>query len=274
MLSIISPAKNLNFSQLTSNKEKYNFTQIIFKSEVKELIAELQKLNILEISKMMAISDKLAQLNFDRIHNFQENFNLENSKPAILAFAGDVYEAMAINKIADDILPNFLDFAQNNIRILSGLYGILKPLDLIQPYRLEMSTNFNNSKIFKNNQLSQNFSNLYSFWNDKITDILNYEIINHKDKTIVNLASEEYFRAINLKKINAKILNIIFKEQKNDQIKIIGISAKKARGLMARFIIDNKINNHKEIINFKLNGYCFNKDLSNNNNYIFVRNIN
>ena len=273
MLSIISPAKNLNFSQLTPNKEKYNFTQIIFKSEVKELITQLQKLNIAEISKMMAISDKLAQLNFDRISDFQESFDIINSRPAIFAFAGDVYEAIALNKVEDDVLPDFLDFAQKNIRILSGLYGILKPLDLIQPYRLEMSTNFTNSKIFKNHQLSQNFSNLYSFWNDKITNIINSEIINHKDKTIVNLASEEYFRAINLKKINANIVNVVFKEQKNNQMKIIGISAKKARGLMARFIIDNKINNHKEITNFQANGYCFNRDLSDNNNYVFVRNV-
>ena len=168
MLSIISPAKNLNFSQLTPNKEKYNFTQIIFKSEVKELITQLQKLNIAEISKMMAISDKLAQLNFDRISDFQESFDIINSRPAIFAFAGDVYEAMAINKVEDDVLPNFLDFAQKNIRILSGLYGILKPLDLIQPYRLEMSTNFTNSKIFKNHQLSTFFK---VFWRhvDRLT---------------------------------------------------------------------------------------------------------
>ncbi len=273
MLSVISPAKNINFSQLTLNKDRYNFTQIIFKSEVKELITELQKLNIAEISKMMEISNKLAELNFNRIINFQESFDIINSRPAIFAFAGDVYKAMAINKIDDDNLPDFLAFAQNNIRILSGLYGILRHLDLIQPYRLEMSTNFSNSKIFNNQNLFKGQSNLYSFWNDKITDILNCEINNHKDKTIVNIASEEYFRAINLKRVNTNVVNVIFKEKKNNQAKIIGINAKRARGLMARFIIDNKINQHQEIVNFKSNGYCFDKDLSNSNNYIFIRNI-
>ncbi|MES2676685.1 MAG: peroxide stress protein YaaA [Pseudomonadota bacterium] len=254
MLIILSPAKSLNYSQpLTPIKT----TNAEFLGDSKKLVDVLKKLSIPDLEKLMAISPKLAQLNWQRFQDFSLPFNNQNSHPALFLFAGDVYKSMAIaNYNQKD-----LDFAQNHLRILSGLYGILKPLDLIQPYRLEMSTHL--KPILG--------KNLPQFWQKNIADFFNRELKNHQEKTIINLASEEYFAAIDATKINGKIINIIFKEQKGASYKIIGLMAKKARGLMADFVIKNKIKKAEDLQEFRAENYRFKPKFSNQTNWHFYR---
>jgi len=243
MLTLLSPAKSLNYE--TSHHE--GFTLPHFVAETKILAVQLKKFSVPDLEKLMGISKNLAELNHQRFQNFSENFNLENSKQALLAFDGDVYKPIEAEKFsAEDF-----NFAQKTLRILSGFYGVLRPLDLIQPYRLEMGTNLN----------------LYKFWSDKISQHLDLEGSKH----IINLASEEYFSVINPKKISAKIINITFKENKDGSYKIIGIYAKKARGLMANFIIKNKITNPQELKKFQSENYQFVKEMSDEMNFVFVR---
>ncbi len=214
MLTLISPAKTLDFE--TEFKVKTH-TLPIFVKEASVLISALKKASVSDLEKVFGVSKKLAELNFSRFQNFQKS----DSRQALLAFDGDVYDG--IDKRNLDF-----DFAQKHLRILSGLYGVLRPLDLIKPYRLEMGTDFK--------KFDAKIKNLYEFWSDKIMPELETDYI-------INLASEEYFAAVNTKKIKAKIINIIFKEKKDGKLKIVGINAKKARGLMANFIIKNKIFN-------------------------------
>lgn len=251
MLILLSPAKSLNYQ--TSNSYP-NFTIPHFAKEANQLAAELKKFTVSNLEKMMKISQNLAVINHARFQNFSHNFDFKNSKQALLAFDGDVYKPIEVEKFDD---ADFI-FAQKNLRILSGFYGILRPLDLMQPYRLEMSTVFDKNFFTKN---------LYQFWGDKISQQLNLD----DAKYIINLASEEYFAAVNQKKILAKIINISFKEAKNNSYKTIGIHAKKARGLMTNFIIKNKISNPEDLKKFKLENYFFEKDLSSQFNFVFVR---
>ncbi len=213
MLILLSPAKSLDYKSPISCAD---FTTPHFSEETKKLAAKLRKFSVSDLEKLMGISKNLAELNHERFKNFSDKFDFKNSKQALLAFDGDVYKPIEVEKFS----ATDFSFAQKNLRILSGFYGILRPLDLMQPYRLEMGTNLN----------------LYDFWSDKISQQLDSEGAKH----IINLASEEYFSVVNPKKISAKIINIIFKEKKNDSYKIIGIHAKKARGLMTNFIIKNK----------------------------------
>ncbi len=254
MLIILSPAKSLN-AEAKIPAIKISTPNFLSKSKI--LANKLKKLSPRDLEKLMSISPKLAELNWQRFQDFCPPFNSQNAKPALFLFDGDVYQSMQIasyNK-AD------LDFAQNHLRILSGLYGILKPLDLIQAYRLEMGTNLKTI-------LSQN---LPQFWQAKIVDFLNQELQKHQDKTMINLASEEYFAAIDNSKINAKIINIIFKEKKGNAYKTIGLFAKKARGLMADFIIKNKIKKSEEIKNFTIQKYQFKSEFSDQLNWHFYR---
>lgn len=255
ILLIISPAKSFSSKDPLPTKE---FSQPIFKKETLELIKELRKLSEKDISKLMSVSDKISKLNFDRFKDFQDNdLNKYEDliklgfRQALFYFDGDVYKNL--DKRTFD--ENDLEFAQNNLIILSGLYGIIKPLDMIQEYRLEMGTNL---KVGKN-------KNLYEFWSKKITSKLN-EI---NKEYIINLVSEEYFSVIS--KLEAKIINCIFKKKVKDQYKIIGVEAKRARGLMAQFIIKNKISEIEELKNFEINGWKFSKELSKNNNLVFVK---
>ena len=181
-------------------------------------------------------------------------FNKKNAHPALLLFQGDVYKGISVS----DFKKEDFVFAQKSLRILSGLYGILKPLDLIQPYRLEMGTQI---KIGKHNDL-------YDFWGDEITKAINED---KNSDYLINLASVEYFKSINKEKLNSKLINIIFKEKRNGDYKIIGINAKKARGLMSRYIIKNKISNPKELKKFKAENYSYNKNLSSGSDWIFTR---
>ncbi len=254
MIILLSPAKSLNYD---SNIFYSNNTIPHFKKEAVELVSKLQKLSSADLKNIMKISDKLADLNHERFKNFSNKFSIKNAKQALLVFDGDVYKPIEVSKFDES---DFI-FAQNNLRILSGLYGLLKPLDLIQPYRLEMGTSFDNSFFVKN---------LYSFWGDKITNFLDEECKTSQENVLINLASEEYFSAINIKKFSSKIVNIIFKEKKGDVYKIVGINAKKARGLMAKFIIKNKITRSKELKNFNLKGYAFAEKYSDENNFVFI----
>ncbi len=201
----------------------------------------------------MSISEKLSALNFERFQKFKLPFTLENAKQAILAFKGDVYNGID----APSLSTEDLNFAQDKIRMLSGLYGVIRPLDLIQPYRLEMGTKLSNAKG----------KDLYDYWGADISNVLNDD----ESELIINLASNEYFKAIDKKSLNAKILDIVFKEKKGDSYKVIGIYAKRARGLMVNFIIRNRLNNPEALQDFSDEGYRFDKDLSNDSTWVYLR---
>jgi len=201
----------------------------------------------------MSLSEKLSKLNFDRFQAFKTPFSLDNAKQALLAFKGDVYNG--IN--ASSLSAKDLDFAQKNVRMLSGLYGVLRPLDLIQPYRLEMGTKLGNAQG----------KNLYDYWGSGISEVLNED----EEKLIVNLASNEYFKAIDKNILKAQILDIVFKEKKNDTYKVIGIYAKRARGLMINYIIRNRLTDAEDLKDFSDEGYLYNQELSSDSTWVYVR---
>ena len=253
MILLISPAKTLNFDS-TDLKKK---SKPRFLTESQQLIDILKKKSAGDIKKLMSVSDKIANLNVERYHNFKTPFNLKNAKQAILAFRGDVYTGLD----ADNFEAAELEFAQNHLRILSGLYGVLKPLDLMQPYRLEMGT-----------KLSNGFGkNLYEFWGEKLTKTINKDVKASKSNAIINLASKEYFSALQTKNLKADLYNIHFKEERNGVFKIISFSAKKARGMMAQFIIKNKLTDPKDLIGFDMDNYVFNDQLSKEKEFVFTR---
>jgi len=254
MLILISPAKSLDFETKNTNK---NFSESSFLKESQSLIKQLRKLSTDEIADFMSISPKLAQLNFERFVNWHLPFNLENAKQAILAFKGDVYTGLDAGSLSETELHR----AQNDLRILSGLYGVLRPLDLIQAYRLEMGKKLQTTKG----------KNLYEFWGDKITHEINKTLKEKEDKHLINLASNEYFKSVNKKKIKAEIITPVFKDLKNGQYKVISFFAKKARGLMTRFIIQNKITNPEHLKAFNCDGYVFNPHLSKDTELVFTR---
>jgi cytoplasmic iron level regulating protein YaaA (DUF328/UPF0246 family) len=208
----------------------------------------------------MKLSDKLAGLNAARFGEWSLPFTPENARQAVLAFNGDVYSGLDANSFSDDDF----NFAQQHFRILSGLYGLLKPLDLMQAYRLEMGTKLDNVRG----------ANLYQFWGDIITKELNEVLVEQGDDVLINLASNEYFKAVNKKSLNATIITPQFKDWKNGQYKMISFYAKKARGLMARYIIQNQIKNIEQVKDFDLAGYQFNTDFSQGNELVFTRKIN
>ena len=249
MLAIISPSKTQDFSQC--DIDIFSQTRQIESSN--ELIGILKNKSKSQIAKLMSISEKLSELNFDRFQNFQLPFTLKNAKQAILAFKGDVYNG--IN--APELSHEDLEFAQGKVRMLSGLYGVIRPLDLIQPYRLEMGTKLSNEKG----------SDLYDYWGSDISSILNED----ESDLIVNLASNEYSKAIDKKTLNADILVIVFKEKKGDNYKVIGIYAKRARGLMVNYIIRNRLDKPEELKDFTDEGYRFDKGLSNDSSWVFLR---
>lgn len=250
MLILISPAKTLDYSTPNFSES----TQPDFQTDTRSLVRIMKKKSAKEISELMHISDNLAELNNERFKTFQKDFNKENSKQAILAFKGDVYTKMDV----DEYSKEDFDFAQDHLRILSGLYGLLKPLDLIQPYRLEMGIKLENKKG----------KNLYEFWDKKIAKAIN-EAAN--GQTIVNLASQEYFKAVHLKSLKSPLINIEFKEYKDDSYKIIGFFAKQARGMMSNFAIKNRITDPEQLKTFTGGGYEYFDQLSDHNNWIFVR---
>lgn len=261
MLILISPAKTLDFE--TPSKISL-FTQPDFLTQTSQLVEQLRQLSVTEISTLLKISPKLGELNNQRYQTWHQPFDIHNAKQAIFAFKGDVYQGLDVESFSTEDLH----FAQEHLRILSGLYGFLRPLDLMQPYRLEMGTKFNQV------QLPNIPDNLYKFWGDKLTQVLNKQLEKQNSKVIINLASNEYFKVVNTQKIQAEVITPIFKDWKNDQYKVISFYAKKARGLMAADIIKNKRKSIKEIKNFAEAGYNYNSELSKGNQLVFTRSIN
>lgn len=250
MLLVISPAKTLDYS----HPEYSAHTQPDFTSEVKDLVGVLRKKSAKQISKLMHLSDALATLNADRYQTFTETFSPDNSKQALLAFKGEVYAKME----ADDFSAEDLEFAQQHLRILSGLYGLLKPLDLIQPYRLEMGTKLKTKKG----------DSLYDYWGTKISKALNAA---GEGQTLVNLASQEYFKAVDKKTLKMPVITIHFKEHKEGSYQVVGFFAKQARGLMTRYAILNRITDPEQLKVFREEGYEFSAPLSTAQDWIFVR---
>lgn len=254
MISVVSPAKSLNFDDSSSVKI---FSQCSFLKKSQLLVNELKKYSPKQISDLMKISDKLAVLNADRYNNWSLPFNERNAKQAAFAFKGDVYIGLEIDSFSKDDL----NYAQDHFRILSGLYGLLKPLDLIQAYRLEMGTSFQNKRG----------KNLYEFWNSSITKHLNKELELSKSQYLLNLASNEYYKVILPKTLNATVITPVFKDWKNGRYKIISFFAKKARGMMAAYQLKNKIKNPEDLKGFDTAGYTFNDDMSQGNQLVFTR---
>ncbi|MDO6445588.1 peroxide stress protein YaaA [Colwellia sp. 1_MG-2023] len=254
MLLVVSPAKNLDYeSPLTT--DKYSQPELLSHSQL--LIEQCAKLSPAEISSLMGISDKLAGLNAARFGQWAQPFTTENARPAVLAFNGDVYTGLDAKTLTD---ADF-EYAQQHMRILSGLYGLLKPLDLMQAYRLEMGTKLSNERG----------ANLYQFWGELITEKLNQAIAEQGDNILINLASTEYFKAVKKKSLQADLITPAFKDWKNGQYKMISFFAKKARGLMARYIIENKVNSLEGLKGFSVAGYRYNEDLSKGNDWVFTR---
>jgi uncharacterized protein len=254
MLIVISPAKTLDFETPASSKKN---TTPDFLDDSAELINQLRQLAPDKIGDLMSISPKLATLNSNRYHQWSLPFKLDNAKQSVLAFKGDVYTGLDAESFNSDELT----FAQDHLRILSGLYGILRPLDLIQAYRLEMGTQLNNSRG----------KDLYAFWGDIITESINQILKKQPNSALINLASNEYFNSIKIDKLNANVITPIFKDQKNGAYKIISFFAKKARGLMSRYIIQHKLTNPEDIKGFNLAGYSFNASASSKDKWVFTR---
>ncbi len=252
MKIVISPAKSLDFDSKSPTEE---FTQAIFLEQAEKLNSVLKKKSAKAISKLMHVSDNLGQLNYERNQAWSLPFKPENSKQAIYAFKGDVYIGLDAYTIQEGKRSQL----QDKLRILSGQYGILKPLDLIQAYRLEMGTKLSIGKK----------ENLYQYWGSTITETLNDEF--SEDDFLVNLASNEYFKVIKIKELNVPVITPVFKDYKNGNLKIISFFAKKARGMMVRFIIDNDINTVEGMKGFNINGYAYDSNLSNEIELVFTR---
>ncbi len=253
MLMIISPAKTLDYESPLATEEH---TQPMFLDDACELIDQLKKLEPHQVSNLMSISDKLGQLNADRFSSWHTPFTPNNARQAVLAFKGDVYTGLD----AESFQPGDFSFAQSHLRILSGLYGVLRPLDLMQPYRLEMGTRFKNSRG----------KDLYAFWGQTLTNTLNDELAND-DGVLVNLASNEYFKSIQTNALEGRIVTPQFKDWKNGQYKMISFYAKKARGLMCRYAIQNRITQVGDLKGFNLEGYRFSDEQSSGDTWIFLR---
>jgi hypothetical protein len=254
MLIIISPAKTLDYESPIS---VHGHSDISFPKESKQLITNLKKLKVEEIEKLMNVSHKIALLNYDRFAQWKLPFNETESRQALFAFKGEVYNGLDAYSLSQKDCDN----AQNHLRILSGLYGVLRPYDLILPYRLEMGTKLETTK----------FTGLYAFWGDKIRKNLQQALDASGSQVLVNLASAEYYKAAQLNKLKADIITPSFKEGRDDGYKMITIYAKKARGLMSRYIIQNQIEKAEDLKHFDLEGYFYNDELSNDKEYIFTR---
>ena len=254
MLSLLSPAKKLSFEELPCTK---TFSQPSLLKETKMLVKKARSLSRGQIAETMNLSEKLADLNYARFQAFQSPFNLSNAQQAIHVFKGDTYVGLD----ASTLSKRDLGFAQKHLRILSGLYGILRPLDLIQPYRLEMGARFK----------PNGFNNLYDFWSNRIAPEINSALYDHSDKTIVNIASQEYFKSVNIEKVANPIVTPVFKEIKNGQERTLSIFAKRARGMMARFLVKERIDRSDGIKDFSYGGYKYRPELSSKDSPVFTR---
>ena len=256
MLMVISPAKTLDYDTPPATER---FTQPQHLDQAQELITILRDFSPQQIGQLMKLSDKLAALNVARYGSWTPRFTPENAKQALLAFKGDVYTGLS----AEDFSEEDFDFAQRHLRMLSGLYGLLRPLDLMQPYRLEMGTKLQNPRG----------KDLYAFWGERISHWLNEALAEQGDDVLLNLASNEYFGAVKRKTLNARVINVDFKDLKNGQYKIISFYAKKARGLMARYVIRERIDNPEQLKAFDSEGYRYSPEESSVDHLVFLRDI-
>ncbi|MCT4701859.1 peroxide stress protein YaaA [Enterobacteriaceae bacterium H20N1] len=254
MLIVISPAKTLDY-QSDLPTERYTQPELLEYSQ--QLIGIARKLSAPQIASLMSISDKLASLNATRFHEWHPDFTPQNARQAILAFKGDVYTGLQAEKFSD---ADF-DYAQKHLRMLSGLYGVLRPLDLMQPYRLEMGIRLENPQG----------KDLYHFWGETITDKLKQTLADQGDNILINLASDEYFKAVKPKKLQADIIKPVFLDEKNGKFKVISFYAKKARGLMSRYIIENRLTKPEQLKAFNTDGYFFDEAASAKNELVFKR---
>ncbi|APG65017.1 hypothetical protein LPB136_06445 [Tenacibaculum todarodis] len=252
MKIIISPAKSLDFE---SKVPTSLHTEPQFLEQSEKLNKKLKTLSRKKLSELMKISDDLAALNYERNQTWETPFTPDNAKQAIYAFTGAVFQGIDVNSLSEEKLP----VLQDNLRILSGLYGLLKPLDLIQPYRLEMGTRLKVGRT----------ENLYKFWGDEIANALNEEISD--DELFINLASSEYFKAVNKKVLKVPMITPVFKDLKNGEYKIVMTYAKKARGLMVRYIIENNVKTIEELKGFNVDKYRFSEGMSNETELVFTR---
>lgn len=253
MITLISPAKTLDYS--TDGKYGSSVPRLL--NDSFRLVDTLKKKTSKKLQNMMGVSKNIADLNVERFQSFSREFTPENSKPAVLAFKGDVYLGLEANSFSQEEMT----FAQEHLRILSGLYGLLRPLDLMQPYRLEMGTTLKTTRG----------KNLYQFWKSRITDLLNEDLEQHENKVIINLASKEYFKSIQSKKLNGQLININFKEEQNGELKFISFNAKKARGFMSKFMIQHRIDRQEDLKGFDTEGYYFSQENSTETDWLFIR---
>jgi len=253
MKILISPAKSLDFD---SNIDSLKCTQPVFLNKTSQINSVLKEKSPKDLMQLQGISQKLSDLNWKRNNDYVDNHNNKNSRPAVFAFNGDVYSGIDVKTLSEDKVYDL----QKSLRILSGYYGVLKPLDLIQPYRLEMGT-----------KLAVNGSeNLYKFWSENITNSILDEMSN--EDLLINLASNEYFEAFNKKKFDGRIISPIFKDFKNGKLKIISFYAKKARGMMVRYIVDNSVSSYNELLGFNLGNYSYNEAETSDENFpVFTR---
>ena len=254
MLILISPAKTLDF-ETAPTTSRTSQPQLLQHSEL--LITQLRTLAPQQLGELMKLSDKLASLNAVRYESWSQPFTPDNAKQALLAFKGDVYSGLD----AESLSEADLDFAQQHLRMLSGLYGLLRPLDLMQPYRLEMGTRLSNIRG----------NNLYQFWGDIITDAVNQALEEQGDNFLINLASNEYYKSVQPKRLNAKVITPVFKDYKNGQYKVISFYAKKARGLMSRYIIQHRLDRIEALRDFDAQGYGFCASESSATELVFKR---
>ena len=254
MLVAISPAKTLDYETALPSKKS---SQPRLTAESQKLISVMRDFSSEELQKLMGVSEKIAALNVERFRDWHIPFDACNARPAVFAFKGDVYEGLQ----AYNLKTRDLEFAQKHIRILSGLYGVLRPLDLMQAYRLEMGTRL----------ATPSGKNLYEFWGERVTDLLNQDLKTQKQKVLINLASNEYFKAVNKPLLDAEIITPQFLDWKNGQYKMISFFAKKARGMMSRYIIDNRLQGPDELKSFDVAGYSYSSELSAENEWVFVR---
>lgn len=257
MLAVVSPAKTLDYESQVQTTE---FTRPRHLKQSQLLINRLRDFSALDLSELQHVSSKIAEVNFERNHQWKTPFNLKNARQAMFAFKGDVYTGLDAYSMDE----KSIHFAQDHLLILSGLYGLLRPLDLMQPYRLEMGTKLNTSAG----------KNLYEFWDLQITEAINKQLKAIKSDTLVNLASNEYFKSVKAKDIKGQIITPAFKDYKDGQYKMIGFYAKKARGLMARYLIDNELSDPEQLKAFDSEGYCYNPNLSDGKNWVFTRRLN
>jgi cytoplasmic iron level regulating protein YaaA (DUF328/UPF0246 family) len=254
MIVILSPAKTLNFK---TNSPTPDYSKPAFIKQAEKLVNVLKNYSPANLMELMSVSNGIGELNFLRNQKWEMKHSPENSKQAIFAFNGEVYNGLK----AESLNEVQLNYAQQHIRMLSGLYGVLCPLDLIQPYRLEMGTHLK-FELYKN---------LYEYWDNTICKYLNNELEKQNSKTLINLASNEYSKAARLKNINGKVIAPVFKEYTRNKYQVITVYAKKARGMMTRFIIQNNIENPEDIKHFDTEGYAFAESLSDDHEWVFTR---